>query len=373
MIQHSLEEFGLSYYESNAYLTLLSKGTISASDLAYYSSVPRTKIYHTLIKLEKKNLVILSKNKPIMCTSIKPEDAFADALNQQTNKINSMKNTITHLKKILEYNVLNKTEEKTYSHIYINKNLEPSLFKNIKSSLFAIIDNHGLQMLIKNKKQLITLMRKNIDIKIIIPYLLLGTTQLKTIPDGIKIHIHDLYSNYFIFDNSEILFINDDNNKYAVLQSEEILANNLTKTFDYLWNISLSVDTLSDLPQSIAKEIYTIIKIMNNKCLYHILHTSNLKNINIDMLSLLEQHNITLTNKTFSEIIDLFDIIIKITCSGHIDFNSSMHSITIESIHGEPILWTMLLDNYLKKSGYDTKIFYNINQNNKINIKIIKK
>ena len=43
----SLEEFGLSKYESQAYVALISKGTISASELAYYSEVPRTKIYPT--------------------------------------------------------------------------------------------------------------------------------------------------------------------------------------------------------------------------------------------------------------------------------------------------------------------------------------
>ena len=41
----SLEEFGLSNYEARAYVTLVAKGTISASELAYYSELPRTKVY----------------------------------------------------------------------------------------------------------------------------------------------------------------------------------------------------------------------------------------------------------------------------------------------------------------------------------------
>jgi len=47
----SLEEFGLSKYEAQAYVSLIAKGTISASELAYYSEIPRTKIYPTLLKL----------------------------------------------------------------------------------------------------------------------------------------------------------------------------------------------------------------------------------------------------------------------------------------------------------------------------------
>ncbi|HTH21328.1 MAG TPA: helix-turn-helix domain-containing protein [Nitrososphaeraceae archaeon] len=40
----SLEEFGLSKYESMAYITLLSRGTLGASEIAYYSNLPSTKI-----------------------------------------------------------------------------------------------------------------------------------------------------------------------------------------------------------------------------------------------------------------------------------------------------------------------------------------
>ena len=45
----SLEEFGLSKYEAQAYVALISKGTISASELSYYSEIPRTKVYPTLL------------------------------------------------------------------------------------------------------------------------------------------------------------------------------------------------------------------------------------------------------------------------------------------------------------------------------------
>jgi len=51
----SLEEFGLSSYEARAYVTLITKGTISASELAYYAELPRTKVYPVLLKRGTKN------------------------------------------------------------------------------------------------------------------------------------------------------------------------------------------------------------------------------------------------------------------------------------------------------------------------------
>ena len=98
----SLEEFGLSKYEAQAYVALISKGTISASELAYYSEIPRTKIYPTLLKLENKKLVIISKSKPIMCTAISPEDAFDGVIHEQINKVNAMNTLVSNLKKTSE-------------------------------------------------------------------------------------------------------------------------------------------------------------------------------------------------------------------------------------------------------------------------------
>ena len=61
-----LEELGLSKYEASAYLGLLGKGMVSATELAFCSDLPRTKIYFILKKLEKKNLVFIKNQKPLM-------------------------------------------------------------------------------------------------------------------------------------------------------------------------------------------------------------------------------------------------------------------------------------------------------------------
>ena len=118
----SLEEFGLSKYEAQAYIALISKGTISASELAYYSEIPRTKVYPTLLKLQNKKLVIISKSKPIMCTAISPEDAFDGLIHEQINKVNAMNTLVSNLKKTSEESRKSMgSEEKRYFHISANK------------------------------------------------------------------------------------------------------------------------------------------------------------------------------------------------------------------------------------------------------------
>src|SRR4029078_13383423 len=94
-----LEQFGLSKYESMAYITLVSKGTLGASEIAYYSNLPRTKIYTTLKKLERKKLSTISSQKPMIPTATPPDEAFGELIKMQEGRFASMYNIFTSLKK----------------------------------------------------------------------------------------------------------------------------------------------------------------------------------------------------------------------------------------------------------------------------------
>jgi DNA-binding MarR family transcriptional regulator len=90
----NLEEFGLSQYEARAYLTMIGKGSLSASEIAYYSHLPRTKIYLTLKRLEKKGLSVISQQKPLICSAINPTEAFEEIVIIQEQKLRNMKRVV---------------------------------------------------------------------------------------------------------------------------------------------------------------------------------------------------------------------------------------------------------------------------------------
>src|SRR6185437_13832078 len=94
-----LEEMGLSKYESSAYYNLLGKGMISATEIAYSSNLPRTKIYSILKRLENKKLVLINNQKPLMCRAISPKEAFNGIIIKYENKLNGLKKMIFKLKK----------------------------------------------------------------------------------------------------------------------------------------------------------------------------------------------------------------------------------------------------------------------------------
>ena len=68
-----LKYFGLSEYEAKALLTLLSKGELTAKDIAELSGIPRTSVYDVMNLLESKSLVE-SYGKPLRFRAIEADE-----------------------------------------------------------------------------------------------------------------------------------------------------------------------------------------------------------------------------------------------------------------------------------------------------------
>ncbi len=376
----SLEEFGLSQYEAQAYVALISKGTISASDLAYYSDLPRTKVYPTLLKLENKKLVIISKSKPIMCTAIAPEDAFDPIIHEQINKVNAMNTLVSKLKKASEENRKSRgSEEKRYYQLSVTNVLSQlqTMIDGSKSSIQITIDQWGLGLLSECKDQLLSVIRRNLDVKIIIPPSLIGSEAQRMIPDGIKIRASDVVQNCFIFDETEILIVSEQNGKGINFSSTEILGSNQGKLFSNIWRGAIKTECLADMSKSEAQEIYKIIRIVNESGLNHILNRVIVsKKLDTEMIKLLENNGINLSSKSLDDVIEMMDAAMQIMCSGHVNFEANTKNITVESKlnSGHSLPWVSILDGYLQKKGYKTRMVFqnNSSKGEKTLIKISK-
>ena len=374
----SLEEFGLSKYEAQAYVALISKGTISASELAYYSDIPRTKVYPTLLKLENKKLVIISKSKPIMCTAIAPEDAFDSIIHEQINKVNAMNTLVSKLKKASEECRKSRgSEEKRYYQLSANNVLGQlqTMIEGSKSSLQISVDQWGSGLLSECKDQLLSVIRRNLDVKIIIPTSLIGSEVCRRIPDGIKIRASDIVQNYFIFDETEILMVSNENGKGVNFSATEILGSNQSKLFSNIWRGAIKTECFADMTKSDAQEIYKIIRIVNENGLNHILNLAFVsKNLDTELIKLLENNGINLNSKSLDDVIEMMDIAMQIMCSGHVNFDANTKNITVESKlnSGHSLPWVSILDGYLQKKGYKTRMVFqnNPSKGEKTHIKI---
>ncbi|MDX1441161.1 MAG: helix-turn-helix domain-containing protein [Nitrosopumilaceae archaeon] len=375
----SLEEFGLSKYEAQAYVALISKGTISASELAYYSDLPRTKVYPTLLKLENKKLAIISKSKPIMCTAIAPEDAFDSIIHEQINKVNAMNSLVSQLKKASEESRKSRgSEEKRYFQISANNVLGQlqKMIEGTKSSIQIAVDQWGLGLLSECKEQILSVIRRNLDVKIIVPTSLIGSEAYRAIPDGVKIRASDVVQNCFVFDETEILMVRDDNGKAANFSSTEILGDNQSKLFSNIWKNAIKTECTADMTKSESQEIYKVIKIINENGLNHVLNSMIVsKKLDADMIKLLEKNGVSLKSKSLVDVIELVDAAMQIMCSGHVNFDTKSKNITVESKinSGHSLPWVSILDGYLQKKGYKTRMaFQTSSKGEKTHIKISK-
>jgi HTH-type transcriptional regulator, sugar sensing transcriptional regulator len=376
----SLEEFGLSKYEAQAYVALISRGTIAASELAYYSEIPRTKIYPTLLKLENKKLVIISKSKPIMCTAIAPEDAFDGIIHEQINKVNAMNSLVSKLKKTSEESRKSRgSEEKRYFHISANNVLTQlqTMIEGSKSSIKIMTDQWGFGLLSECEEQLKTVARRNLDVKILVSPSQICSESYRKIPNEIEIRGSEMSQNCMIFDETELLMINNENGKGAVFSSTEILGFNQEKMFSNIWKNSIKTKALADMTKTEAQEIYKIIKTVNEMGLPHMLNSTMIsKKPEFDMFKLLEKGGISLKSKSLDDIIEIMDVILQITCSGHVNFEANTKNITIESKlnSGHSLPWVSILDGCLQKQGYKTRTIYqnNLQKGEKVHIKISK-
>jgi len=376
----SLEEFGLSKYEAQAYVSLIAKGTISAGELAYYSEIPRTKIYPTLLKLENKKLTIISKSKPIMCTAIAPEDAFDGIIQEQINKVTAMNTLVSNLKKASEESRKSRgTEEKRYFELGANNVLAQlqTMIEGSKSSIKIMADQWGFGLLAECKEQLLSVLRRNIDVKVLVSPTQICSESYRTIPEGVEIRASEITQNCFIFDETELLMINNSNGKGVIFSSTEILASNQEKVFFNIWKNAIKTRALADMTKAEAQEIYKIIKTVNESGLMYILNSAMIsKKPESDMFKLLEKNGISLKSKSLDDIIEIMDAIMQITCSGHVNFEANTKNITIESklnsSHSLP--WVSILDGCLQKQGYKTRTIYqnNSNKGEKVHIKISK-
>jgi len=374
----SLEEFGLSKYEARAYVALISKGTISASEVSYYAELPRTKVYPILLKLEKKKLAIISKTKPIMCTPIAPEDAFDDIIHEQINKVNAMNTLVSNLKHVSEESKKTRgAEEKRYFHLNANNVLDQLrlMIEGSKSSIQIMVDQWGLNLLAECKEQLLGILRRDLDIKIILPSALIGSEEFRKIPDGAKLRMSDIFQNCFIFDQTELLIIDNQNGKGAIFSSTDVLAGNQSAVFNHLWKNALKTDSLADMTKSEAQEVCRIINVINQNGLGYVLGTAFIsKNTEIDLLKLLEKNGISLKSKTLTDMIELIDSSLQATCSGHANFDANRKNITIESKlnSGHSLPWVSILDGFLHRQGYKTRLVLQTNSHKgeRVHIKI---
>lgn len=92
----TLKELGLTDYETRAYVALLERGVLTASEVSENSGVPYSKVYETLTSLERKGWIETEKGRPRRYYPKAPSEALAMAKLQQDEKMKTWEKTVTN-------------------------------------------------------------------------------------------------------------------------------------------------------------------------------------------------------------------------------------------------------------------------------------
>ena len=231
-----LEELGLSKYEASAYYGLLGKGMISATEIAFHSNLPRTKIYFILKKLEKKNLVFINYQKPLMFRALSPKDSFDNILSKYENRIKSLKKIIEILQQINEKGLKNKgIEEKRY--LVLNQFSTDSkiieLLKNTNESIDISLNHWGNVILNASKEEILKAIYRGVKVRILFDFMCRADSII--LPNAIEKKSAKIITNMFIFDNNSMIIINNDGTKSAYVDTHEIFVPTLVCQFNDTW------------------------------------------------------------------------------------------------------------------------------------------
>ena len=100
-----LKEIGLTEYETKSFLTLLQLGIATAEQISETAGIPLPRVYDTLVELQKKGFVLISKGRPKKFKPNSPKRAFKNFIeskkNEQEKEIKYLKATVKNLENIL--------------------------------------------------------------------------------------------------------------------------------------------------------------------------------------------------------------------------------------------------------------------------------
>lgn len=175
-VRESLRRAGLTTYEAEAYLALLSKREVTAEDVANSTSIPITRVYGTLEQLMQKGFARIVQSRPKRFHAIPPSEAKRGYLNQLRSEFDR---DLLSIEEIL--GTLQKQVEPIYveSHLQVKaeellepldslRSMEKKTTENVVNSTNEILVSTALfSWLPKLKPQLLKALQRGVKISIL--------------------------------------------------------------------------------------------------------------------------------------------------------------------------------------------------------------
>jgi sugar-specific transcriptional regulator TrmB len=102
MVVSKLREFGLTAYAARAFLSIVDKQPVSATNICKLTGIPDSKIYYALKELEEKNLIITQHGTPSLYRTLSVEQIASNLQNQLEDEHKRQSMKVKEFAKLLE-------------------------------------------------------------------------------------------------------------------------------------------------------------------------------------------------------------------------------------------------------------------------------
>jgi sugar-specific transcriptional regulator TrmB len=259
-----LEAFGLTKYESKAYLTLLKRGKEQVKPLAQYSDVPIGRIYDILHSLEYKGLIIGDKGRPASYMARDPKVAISALLDSKAQELDDLRNQATEFERKLQKLREDDKRKTVVRDIAFEEEIMEKFLSKIRETQNALriyyrADIQDKGYAIDEIKYYKSMFQELLDRGCTIQYLVGGITekelvnnQTKYVPvfiglKGAQVRVHPIIMQTVdIIDDSYVMLkVNDPTDQSHIfsliyIEDEEFAQRMVTK-FDELWEESIQI------------------------------------------------------------------------------------------------------------------------------------
>ncbi len=347
---------------------MIGKGSLAVSEIAYYANLPRTKVYQTVKKLEKKRLAIVSKQKPLICSAIPPEEAFSELINLHERRVKNMKKIVDRLQKINDEGQRPKgSEERRYFILDPNSALEKigSLIAHSRSSVVATLEPWGLRLTTQCKPSLVRALTNGSRVRVILGSQCLGSESLFSLPEGVELRLTGgdaNLSNLLIIDSTHIVSIDSSNGKAALFTSADSFGALQSRNFEQEWEKSSELKRIEGTEPAVVTRAVELARIIENglaaKMLEYAVSGNRLEMPGelIDVID--EKYGLRLGNMSSSEIMEIIDSALKISCLGGLrhDRTNNIVSLLSKVDSKQALPWALILASYFKRAGNEPRI-----------------
>jgi sugar-specific transcriptional regulator TrmB len=232
-----LEMFGLSNYESRAYLELLSSGIKTAKEIIEESRIPYGRIYDVLSSLEDKGLIEIQDSRPKKFIAKEPKVALNTLLTMKKTEVQFLTQKAAYIEQKLSRLRSAKPEESLFWNVALGPKAIPRYLEKINTTEneIKLIINVGVAARVPQKQimgklinSLTTMRRNGISVKV----LLSGIT-----PGGIEeVYMKSLYPLFELLNQIEMRYTNRTPMPFDIIDGEKVILKilNPIRSYEFL-------------------------------------------------------------------------------------------------------------------------------------------